>query len=419
MKGSALILGCVPRIAVPIARSLHRQGIFVDVATFSENESSPRSRAIREFVRVPNPDASPRDFSVAICGLLTRGKHEILIPGNDIALTAILEHYERFSEIVKVACPNPIVVDRILDKNATLDYAKRCGIKVPKTRVVAESWQLLEACEEVGFPVVLKPQKKTRSELFKTLTIHSTADIAKRFPTPVKFAEPMLAQEFCEGDGVGLEIVVSQGEALACFQHRRLKELPPSGGVSVLATFEPLDAELVRDSIELLRALEWEGVAMVEFRVSPTRGAYLMEVNGRYWGTVGLPISAGIDFPLYQWKILHGERPAVKPCVDMIRWRWTAGYVRRLHGLLGAAVKGGPYRSTLFREFRSIVGDFGGRTKDALWTLADPAPAILDVAGTIKDLIATDVKSAFRALARSRSAHPNDIRHGDAKGRAA
>jgi hypothetical protein len=144
-----------------------------------------------------------------------------------------------------------------------------------------------------------------------------------------------------------------------------------------------------------------------------------MEVNGRYWGTVGLPISAGIDFPLYQWKILHGERPAVKPCVDMIRWRWTAGYVRRLHGLLGAAVKGGPYRSTLFREFRSIVGDFGGRTEDALWTLADPAPAILDVAGTIKDLIATDVKSAFRALARSRSAHPNDIRHGDAKGRAA
>ena len=121
----------------------------------------------------------------------------------------------------------------------------------------------------------------------------------------------------------------------------RLKELPPSGGVSVLATSESLDAELVRDSIELLRALEWEGVAMVEFRVSPTRGAYLMEVNGRYWGTVGLPVSAGTDFPLYQWQILHGERPAVKPPADMIRWRWTAGYVRRLRGLLGAAVKGG------------------------------------------------------------------------------
>ena len=212
---------------------------------------------------------------------------------------------------------------------------------------------------------------------------------------------------------------MSQGEAIACFQHRRLKELPASGGVSVLATSESLDAELVRDSIELLRALEWEGVAMVEFRVSPTRGAYLMEVNGRYWGTVGLPVSAGTDFPLYQWQILHGERPAVKPPADMIRWRWTAGYVRRLRGLLGAAVKGGSYRSSLFRELGSMIGDFGGRTKDSLWTFSDPAPAILDVAGTIKDLIATDVKSAFRALTRSISAHPDDIRHGDAKGRAA
>ena len=44
---------------------------------------------------------------------------------------------------------------------------------------------------------------------------------------------------------------------------------------------------------------------------------------------------------------------------------------------------------------------------------------LLDVAGTIKDLIARDVKSAFRAPTRSISARPYDIRHGDAKGRAA
>ena len=55
MKGSALILGCVPRIAVPIARSLHRQGVLWDVTTFSENESSPRSRVIRGIRASPGP----------------------------------------------------------------------------------------------------------------------------------------------------------------------------------------------------------------------------------------------------------------------------------------------------------------------------------------------------------------------------
>jgi predicted ATP-grasp superfamily ATP-dependent carboligase len=154
-------------------------------------------------------------------------------------------------------------------------------------------------------------------------------------------------------------------------------------------------------ALRLLQHVGWHGVAMVEFKVDRQSGTpLLMEVNGRYWGTVGLPVAAGTDFPLYQWQILHGERPAVKPPADMIRWRWTAGYVRRLRGLLGAAVKGGSYRSSLFRELGSMIGDFGGRTKDSLWTFSDPAPAILDVAGTIKDLIATDVKSAFRALTR-------------------
>ena len=56
----------------------------------------------------------------------------------------------------------------------------------------------------------------------------------------MKFAETMLAQGSCEGEGVGLEILVSQGEAIAFFQHRRLKELPASGGDSVLVLLNRL-----------------------------------------------------------------------------------------------------------------------------------------------------------------------------------
>jgi hypothetical protein len=69
----------------------------------------------------------------------------------------------------------------------------------------------------------------------------------------------------------------------------------------------------------------------------------------------------------------------------------------------------------LFREFW-FSGDFGGRTKGFSLTFSDPAPAILDVAGTIKD---RSLQMIRRALTRWISAHPDDIRHGDAKERAA
>jgi predicted ATP-grasp superfamily ATP-dependent carboligase len=396
VKGSVLILGSVPRIAIPVARSLHRYGISVDVATFSSIEASAHSRAIRDFVRVPNPDASPDAFATAVCELIRSGRHEMLIPGNDVALTAIMEHYDRFIGMVPVACPAPPIVERVLNKSITLEIASRCGLSVPKTRKVSHSNQIGGLGADLGFPFVLKPAKKSRSEEFKVLTIHNEAEVAKLFPVHRQFSDPLLAQEYCEGEGVGVEMLLCKGDCVASFQHRRLKEHPYSGGVSVLAVAETPDPALVQASATLLRELEWDGVAMVEFRVHPTGGAFLMEVNGRYWGTVSLPISCGVDFPFYQWQLLHGELPAAEPThlLDQ-RWRWTAGYVRRLHGLLVAAKRPGRARDLLFRELRQLSTDFGGATSDSLWTMSDPAPAIREIVSTIQDLAVSDVRALF------------------------
>src|SRR5262249_30616411 len=46
------------------------------------------------------------------------------------------------------------------------------------------------------------------------------------------------------------------------------------------------------------RAMEWDGVAMVEFRYDPVSGdAVLMEVNGRFWGSLPLAVHSGVNFP--------------------------------------------------------------------------------------------------------------------------
>ena len=400
MKFPVLILGAAPRMTVPIARSLYEHGIDVDVATFSSVEPPPWSRAVRHFWRVPDPDMSPSDFVGAICQLIREHHHDMLIPANDVALTATVEHYDSFKDLLHVACPPPAIVDRVLNKELTLVTARRCGVRIPKSVVVSNSAALPEVARDLGYPFVLKPSVKKRSDEFKTCVITSTSDLENVFPAPHKFEPPMLAQEFCLGEGVGVEVLMHRGEAVALFQHRRLKELPHGGGVAVVAVAESPNPDLVHSAVVLLKALEWDGVAMVEFKVnSADRTATLMEVNGRYWGSVSLPLLAGMNFPFYQWKLVHGEAPEIPSTyVEGTKWRWTAGSLSRYHGLLVAARRRGPDREILFRDVVHFGEDLASPTRDALFSPSDPMPAIIELLRTVKDLAASDIRRILRVL---------------------
>jgi hypothetical protein len=91
------------------------------------------------------------------------------------------------------------------------------------------------------------------------------------------------------------------------FQHRRLHEVPISGGASSLREGVPLDPVLLGQATRLLRELRWTGLAMVEFRVG-SEGPVLMEVNGRIWGSLPLAAKSGVDFPLGLANLYLGAR---------------------------------------------------------------------------------------------------------------
>ena len=84
---------------------------------------------------------------------------------------------------------------------------------------------------------------------------------------------------------MGVNVLMSQGRAAVMLQHRRIREWPPSGGWSVYCEAVPLDLKLAEQYVALLRAMEWDGVAMVEYRYDDaTNNAVFMEVNGRFSG---------------------------------------------------------------------------------------------------------------------------------------
>ncbi len=135
-----------------------------------------------------------------------------------------------------------------------------------------------------------------------------------------------MLQECVPGHGQGIFALYNKGKAVAFFSHRRIREKPYWGGVSVLSESTDINPELLAYSRTLLDAVKWHGIAMVEFKVSDDGAAYLMEINTRFWGSLQLAIDAGVDFPwlLYQISLEHSVKP-VTNYKTSIRLRWILG----------------------------------------------------------------------------------------------
>ncbi len=391
-----LILGASPRISVSIARSLHRHGIPVDIASFQPEEPNIRSRAVRQFHRLPTRRQNPEAFTAALLALVRDQEFDLILPAGDQALAALADLYDQLGPL-RMGCPSPRSVERVLNKSLTLETAQRCGIRVPFTCTVATIAELDAIAPQLRFPVVVKPEKKGAAA-FRVFYFNTLPDLRSALQS--QNWSSVLLQEYCPGVGVGVEVLIHEGECVARFQHRRLREAPATGGVAVFAISEDPDPELMRSSLALLRALEWEGVAMVEFRVERGTGiSTLMEVNGRFWGSVSLPIKAGVDFPLYYWQLFHGEQPLVPDRYKVgMRWRWGPGCLDRIQSILFRNTGAVGSRPSRWQELLRAPADFSPFTREALWSWSDPFPFIAEMDAAVRVLLTGLVKAMSRRL---------------------
>jgi predicted ATP-grasp superfamily ATP-dependent carboligase len=114
----------------------------------------------------------------------------------------------------------------------------------------------------------------------------------------------------------------ADGACLAHFCHQRLQQYPNSGGPSS-DRVGITDPALLEKSLTLMRALNWKGVAMVEWKVDPRDGTpKLMEINPRFWGSLELAVRSGVNFPLLYAQAAAGQPTTYSQPIDAVRCRW-------------------------------------------------------------------------------------------------
>ena len=393
---TVIIVGAEPRKLVTIARSLHRAGARCIVALPRGNVLRLSSRSIAATVKLHGDMAE----QAAMLDRLARTEGTgWVVPTSDTSLQIVCAAYVELSRSCAVGAPPPAIVQRVLDKAITLAIAEKVGVPVPLSLAIARASDLDAALARLRFPIIAKPGDKSRktSHNFKTRTFESAEALRSTFATQTRFGEGLLFQSYHGGQGVGIELLISKGELVTAFQHRRLSENPPSGGVAVVAISEAVDAKLLDYSVRLLRALEWEGVAMVEFRHDSATGeTALMEVNGRFWGSLPLNTAAGVDFPLYAWQLARGITPAPPASYPVgLRVRWTAGALERAgHAFSECPEDRIPFGAAL----KQLLIDFAPGTRSAMWSWSDPLPAMQEVTYVFQRWSKDAVKFGLRAI---------------------
>jgi predicted ATP-grasp superfamily ATP-dependent carboligase len=200
-----------------------------------------------------------------------------------------------------------------------------------------------------------------------------------------------LVQRYVPGHGLGVSALCDRGRVLAWFAHERLRDIRPSGSGSSLRRSVPVDPRLREAAARMLADLAWHGPAMFEFRhdEDDPGGPWLIEVNGRFWGSLQLAIAAGVDLPRQWVGILTGapqrSTAAYWPGVTL-RWLW--GDARRLMHVVKGPPPGypGDYPG-VWRGMWELVGPQPAGTHSETWDATDRWPVVAEWVQGIGELL--------------------------------
>jgi len=327
------------RSALAVVRSLGAAGYRCILTSASRASIAGGSRFVTRTVTVPNALKQPTEFADAIVALVAAERAVVVLPIAEQSLLAILPVRARLAPAM-VPFPDLAAFSALTDKERLLEEASRLGIAIPSQEIVRDIGAVASIdLSRLRYPIVLKPARSVSERAGVRVTFSVTyasdaSELQRKLRALPPAAFPLLLQQRVVGPGTGIFLLLWDGKLKAQFAHQRLSEKPPSGGVSVYRESVSIDEGLRDRSRALLDRFGWRGVAMVEYkRDSATGQPYLMEVNGRFWGSLQLAIDSGVDFPRILVACALGEDSQQMPSYRVgVRSRWWWGQIDHLVG---------------------------------------------------------------------------------------
>lgn len=304
----------------------------------------------------------------------------VVFPTRDADVLVLDRYREQLEPHFRLAIPTRECLRRVVDKYRLVAVAREAGVPVPQSAIVASSEQLARIPKEVGFPCVVKPVssihwrgtnqwKKVGAR--KAFLVRNMQELLAEYETVAAAHPDVLVQEWIPG---GTDQIVVLGgyvdescAPLGYFTARKLVQSPDDFGTGCLVETVEVPA-LLEPTKRLWKALGYEGMAEVEYKLDPRSGLYkLIEINPRHWDWHQLGLASGVNLTWIAYCHLIGRsEPPV--CPKTVSAKWIAE-TDLFYYLIRAL-----YRRQL--RPKKLCRDLSGRRMYAIFAWSDPLPSV-------------------------------------------
>ena len=392
-----LVTGCDAHQSLAVIRSLGRRGIKVLAAGAEAKSIGFYSRYASARWVYPSPFADRQGFIESVLRAAHQYRVKLVFPAIESTLVVLDQCRTDIERWAPLAAASSASIELSIDKVRTAEIALKAGVPAPETVEIRGPEEALAAAARMGYPVILKRRgnmlhNSVPGGLELKVAYASTPEALKQaLHKHSRNGFYPILQKCYFGVGVCVTAVMSAGEPLVLFAYRRSRENPITGGQSVFRESIPLDSRLRDYVVRLLNAMNWEGVAMVEFKYDATKDEYiLMEVNPRVNLSTSLALHAGADIPYTVYELFANKKKIFTSGYKLgVQCRWLRGDLYALEHFL----RGDTQRDYPLREFATLPGKqkvlfdflraFSPRVKGDVLSLEDPVPGFVEFSRTI------------------------------------
>ena len=379
-------LGDVPAVLIlnmyhsglGIARALSGKGMRV-VGLSADPKIYGNFTRFCEVRRAPNSQDAPKELLETLRNMVDEFDGAVVFPTRD-ADVLFLDQFRSELEMYCLAIPAKDALWRAMDKYRLVLAARESGVPTPRTVEVGSARDLKVAASEVGFPCVLKPIRAYQWRIGdawhqvgarKAVVANNLEELRNEYAKVSSVTPHILVQEWVPGSDGNIVILGGYAshtsELVSYFTARKLLQSPSGCGTGCIVESEYIP-EIVEHSRKLLRALRYQGIAEVEYKLDAASGEFkLIEINTRHWDQHQLGQASGINVTWVAYcDLTGGVVPMTQPPILPVKW--IAEETLFIHALRAL------YRGEM--SMRDLWQKLSGRKVYSIFAWNDPIPAL-------------------------------------------
>ena len=284
-----------PAPGVPVAKSL--MGHNLVGLSYDVNEPGIYQKLFEKVYLMPFPSLGWEDTKTRLLEIKEKSNIEAVVPNLDAELPLYIKNQDKLHKLgIKTFLPT-LENFEMREKRHLPDFAKKLGVKHPKTIEVISLDDLIKAVKEIGFPVMIK------GNYYKAYKAYNLDEAIEYFyKISNEWGFPLLVQEVVRGIEINY-VGLSNKKLLGGVGIKKLTTTELGKVWSALSIKNEKLFELAKKFVDITG---WRGAFELE-AIANGDDIYLIEINPRFPAWVYFATMLGINLPKMMVDIMEGK----------------------------------------------------------------------------------------------------------------